>query len=77
MAMIEGSDDYAFARDIIEVNGREAATVACENASAAGLAGQSAQAKAWIRVLGIIQRQQAGKRIYSMSVIASTEGDNG
>ena len=57
--MIEGSDDHALARDIFEVHGREAATVARENARSAALAGQAAQAKSWIRVLGIIQRRQA------------------
>jgi hypothetical protein len=47
---------------MIDVHGREAAaTVARENARAAALAGQPTQAKYWIRVLGIIQRQQAGK----------------
>jgi hypothetical protein len=56
MAMIEGSDDHALVRDIIEVHGREAASVARENARSAALAGQ---AKSWIRVLGIIQRRQA------------------
>ena len=57
--MIEGSDNHALARDIIEVHGREAASVARENARSAALAGQAAQAKSWIRVLGIIQRRQA------------------
>ena len=57
--MIEGSDDHALARDMIEVHGREAATVARENARSAALAGQAVQAKSWIRVLGIIQRRQA------------------
>ena len=46
---------------MIDVHGREAATVARENARAAALAGQPMQAKYWIRVLGIIQKQQAGK----------------
>jgi hypothetical protein len=44
------------------VHGQEAATVARENARAAALAGQSAQAKSWIGVLGIIQQRQAGER---------------
>jgi len=56
--MIEGSDDHALARDMIEVHGKEAATVARENARSAALAGQAVQAKSWIRVLGIIQRRQ-------------------
>jgi hypothetical protein len=54
-------DDHKLARDIIDVHGREAATVARENARAAALAGQAMQARLWIRVLGIIQRQQADR----------------
>jgi hypothetical protein len=46
---------------MIDVHGSEAATVARENARAAALARQPTQAKYWIRVLGIIQKQQAGK----------------
>jgi hypothetical protein len=58
--MIEGSDDHALAGDIIEVHGRQAATVAArENARSAALGGQAVQAESWIRVLGIIQRRQA------------------
>ena len=57
----EGSDDGKLARDMIDVHGREAATVARENARAAALGGQAEQAKSWIRVLGIIQHQLAGK----------------
>ena len=59
--MINGRDDETLARDMMEVHGMEAATVARTNARAAALAGQVAQAKSWIRLLGIIQRQQAGK----------------
>jgi len=59
--MSDGPDNYKLAGDMIDVHGREAATVARENARAAALAGQPMQAKYWIRVLGIIQRQQAGK----------------
>jgi hypothetical protein len=47
------------ARDMIDVHGAEAATVARGNARHAALAGQPAQAKSWIRVLDVIQRQQA------------------
>jgi hypothetical protein len=46
---------------MIEVHGAEAATVARNNARAAALGGQRLRAKFWIRVLGLIQRQQAGK----------------
>jgi len=60
MVTADGPDDHKLARDMIDVHGTEAATVARGNARAAALAGQAAQAKAWIRVLGIIQRQQAG-----------------
>jgi len=52
IAIIEGSDDRALARDIIEVRGPEAVTVARENARSTAVAGQAAQAKLWIRVLG-------------------------
>lgn len=48
------------ARDMIDVHGAEAAAVARGNARQAALAGQPAQAQSWIRVLGIIQRHQAG-----------------
>jgi hypothetical protein len=58
--MTDGSDDLKLARDMIDVHGGKAATVARENARAAALAGQAAQAKSWIRVLGTIQRPQAG-----------------
>jgi hypothetical protein len=61
LAMSDGSDNDKLAGDMIGVHGREAATVARENARAAALAGQPTQAKYWIRVLGIIQRQQADK----------------
>ena len=59
--MIDDSDDLKLASDMIDVHGREAATVVRENARAAALAGQAAPAKSWIRVIGTIQRQQAGK----------------
>jgi len=59
--MIAGSDERKLAHDMIDVHGREAATVARVNARAAALAGQAEKAKSWIRVLGTIQRQQAGK----------------
>jgi hypothetical protein len=59
--MPDGSDDDNLARDMIDVHGKKAATVARQNARAAALAGQAEKARAWIRVLGTIQRQQAGK----------------
>ena len=56
----EGADQQRLARDLIEVHGNEAPTIARGNARAAALAGQPIVAKSWIRVLSIIQRQQAG-----------------
>jgi hypothetical protein len=61
VVMTEGADDNKLARDMIDVHGRKAPAVARGNARAAALAGQAIQARSWIRVLGIIQRQQAGK----------------
>jgi hypothetical protein len=58
--MTYSPEDHGLARDMIDVHGTEAATVARGNARATSLAGQVEQAKFWIRVLGIIQRQQAG-----------------
>jgi hypothetical protein len=55
----DDSDQETLARDMMDVHGAEAATVARGNARSAALAGQPAQAKSWIRVLGIIQRHQA------------------
>ncbi|HEV2098488.1 MAG TPA: hypothetical protein VGR45_06125 [Stellaceae bacterium] len=60
--MTDEIDNNTLARDIIEVHGTGAAAVARENARAAALAGQGVQARSWIRVLGIIQRRQAGAR---------------
>ena len=59
--MNDGSDDDKLAGNMIDVHGRKAATVARANARAAALAGQAEKAKSWIKVLGAIQRQQAGK----------------
>jgi hypothetical protein len=59
--MTDEIDDDTLAHDMIEVHGTRAAAVARENARAAALAGQAMQAKSWIRVLGIIQRLQAGQ----------------
>jgi hypothetical protein len=61
MESSDESDEQTLARDMIEVHGAEAPTVARENARAAALAGQATRAKSWIRVLGIIQRRQAGQ----------------
>ena len=56
-----GADQQRLARDLIEVHGNEAPAVARGNARTAALAGQPIVAKSWIRVLSIIQRQQAGQ----------------
>jgi hypothetical protein len=55
--MTDGRDDHQLALDIIDVHGRDAATIARENECAAAIAGQAARAKSWIRVLGIIRHQ--------------------
>jgi len=61
MIMTDEINDDALAHDMIEVHGTRTAAVARENARAAALAGQAMQAKSWIRMLGIIQRRQAGQ----------------
>jgi hypothetical protein len=55
-----GDDDGAgrLARDLIEVHGNDAPTIARGNARTAALAGQPMLAKSWIRVLSMVQRQQ-------------------
>jgi hypothetical protein len=58
--MPDDPDAALLARNMIDVHGAEAAAVARANARGAALAGQPAQAKSWIRVLGIIQRHQPG-----------------
>jgi len=57
----DGHGVEKLARDLIEVHGDEAATIARGNARTAALAGQPTLAKSWIRVLSIIQRQQADR----------------
>ena len=61
---VQTADDAAaqsLARDMIEVHGTEAATIARENARRAAVAAQQPQAKCWIRVLELVQRQLAKK----------------
>ena len=55
-----GDDDGAgrLARDLIEVHGNDAPTIARGNARSAALTGQPMLAKSWIRVLSMVQRQQ-------------------
>lgn len=47
----DSADEPSLARDMIEVHGVEAATVARANARAVALGGQVLRAKSWIRVL--------------------------
>jgi hypothetical protein len=61
MIMTDEIDNDALAHDLIEGHGTRTAVVARGSARAAALAGQAAQAKSWIRMLGIIQRRQAGQ----------------
>ncbi len=61
MVITGSADEPSRARDMIEVYGWEATTVARDNDRAAALGGQILRAKSWIRVLGMIQRQQAAK----------------
>ena len=59
--MVDEAAEHALARDIIAVHSSAAASIVRQNARAAALAGQPAQAKSWIAVLGSVQRQQAAK----------------
>jgi hypothetical protein len=65
--MIDAADEELLARNMIDVHGTEAATLARENARGAALAGQPAQAKSWIRVLSSIQRWETTKSMQSSS----------
>jgi hypothetical protein len=53
------ANERSLARDMLDVHGLKAAVVARDNARAAALAGQRLQAKFWIRVLGLIQQNDA------------------
>jgi hypothetical protein len=57
----DGAEQQRLARDLIAVHGNEAPAVARGNARTAALAAQLVLAKSWIRVLSIVQRQQAGQ----------------
>jgi hypothetical protein len=65
--MTDAADEELLARNMRDVHGAEAATLARENARGAALAGQRAQAKCWIRVLGSIQQREASKSMQSSS----------
>jgi hypothetical protein len=58
--MTDGPDNQILSRDMIDVHGTKAAAVARGQCRTAALAGQATQAKSWIRVLGVIQRQLTG-----------------
>ena len=51
----------ALAHDIVAVHGTGAAAIARQNARSAALAGQPAQAKSWLAVVGSVQRLRAEK----------------
>ena len=59
--MADDPGEELLARNMVAVHGAEATTIVRANARGAAAAGQSLQAKSWIRVLGIIQRAQALK----------------
>jgi hypothetical protein len=59
--MPNAEDENALAHNMIEVHGSEAAGIARANARADALAGAIVAAKSWLRVLGAIQRQLAGR----------------
>ena len=56
------SREQTLARDMIQVHGAEAATVARSNARSSAFAAQFPAARSWIRVLALIQRQQTDKK---------------
>lgn len=57
----DGDDEQLSARNMIEVLGAEAPTVARDNVRATAFAGRQPQARHWIRVLEIIQHIQTRK----------------
>ena len=57
----DGADEPSLARGMIEVRGAQATAIARDNARTAALGGQALRAKFWIRVLGMIQRQQTAR----------------
>ena len=72
--MADGSDEGLLARNMIDVHGAEAANIARANARGAALAGQPMQARSWIRVLGIIQRQRAAQPVASPVTTRTADG---
>ena len=55
LAFPGGADAASLARDMMEVYGGKAVTIARHNARAAALASQPQQAKSWLRVVDLIQ----------------------
>src|SRR3954454_22691574 len=55
----DDSIEESLACNMVDVHGAEAAIIVRANARGAAVAGRPAQAKSWIRVLGMIQRNQA------------------
>lgn len=66
------ADPQSLAREMFEVHGTAAVSIARENARAAAVAGQRQQAKSWITVLDLIQRHHAKKAGISTVVPSST-----
>ncbi len=75
--MVDDPDEALLAGNMIDVHGAEAATVARGNARSAALAGQPAQAKSWIRVLGIIQRQRHARPVADASDLRPADRPTG
>jgi hypothetical protein len=47
--------------NVVQGTGEAAASVARDNAKSAALAGQTVQAKSWLKTLSIIQQRQSNK----------------
>lgn len=60
-ATADDDDEQMLARDMIDVHGTAAASVARDNVRAAAVAGQRPKARHWLRVLGMIQQIQTEK----------------
>jgi hypothetical protein len=67
----DGADEGTLARDMIDVHGMGAASIARGNARSAALAGQRPQAKYWLRILDLIQRRRADEKL---SISSATRG---
>lgn len=58
LLMSDDPENRKLAREIIDVHGDGAADVARDNARTAALAGHAPQAKVWLKIVALIQRQQ-------------------